>query len=86
MNLCIFTVFSLFLVYGIKPIQPPNRQISLQFFKNKNFDFTVLGAYYCHCGAKIENWANYSFGSGSYSYWFKNYGGTGGFCDIGSEF
>ena len=23
--------------------------------------FTVFGAYYCHCGAKIENWANYGF-------------------------
>ena len=22
---------------------------------------TVFGAYYCHCGAKIENWANYGF-------------------------
>lgn len=22
----------------------------------------------------------------SYSYWFRNYGGTSGFCDIGSEF
>ena len=27
-----------------------------------------------------------ALGSGSYSYWFRNYGGTGGFCDIGSEF
>ena len=24
--------------------------------------FTVFGAYYCHCGIKIENWANYGFG------------------------
>ena len=23
--------------------------------------FTVFGAYYCRCGAKIENWANYGF-------------------------
>ena len=27
-----------------------------------------------------------ALGSGSYSYWFRNYGGTGGFCGIVSEF
>jgi len=24
--------------------------------------FTLLGAYYCHCGVKIEIWAFYGFG------------------------
>ena len=27
-----------------------------------------------------------ALGSGSYSYWFRNYGGTGGFCGGGSYF
>ena len=27
-----------------------------------------------------------ALGSGSYSYWFRNCGGTGGFCGIVSEF
>ena len=35
MNLCIFTVFSLFLVYGIKPILSSHRQSFLRFFKTK---------------------------------------------------
>ena len=42
MNLCIFTVFSLFLVYGIKPILSSHRQSFLRFFKNKNFDLQLF--------------------------------------------
>ena len=42
MNLCIFTVFSLFLVYGIKPILSSHRQSFLRFLKNKNFDLQLF--------------------------------------------
>ena len=42
MNLCIFTVFSLLLVYGIKPILSSHRQSFLRFLKNKNFDLQLF--------------------------------------------
>ena len=43
MNLCIFTVFSLFLVYGIKPtrILPIFKDLN-PIFQNKNFDLQLF--------------------------------------------
>ena len=37
-------------------------------------------------GQKLKTGRITALGSGSYSYWFRNYGGTGGFCGGGSYF
>ena len=37
-------------------------------------------------GQKLKTGRITALGSGSYSYWFRNCGGTGGFCGCGSYF
>ena len=46
--------------------------------------FMLFGADYCHYGIKIKIWAFYGFNYSSYSYRFRNWCGTAGFCGGGS--